>query len=47
MSGYADETIARYGSLGPGDILMEKPIAPEALLARLRELLDARPDAAT
>ena len=47
MSGYADETIARYGSLEPGDILMEKPIAPEALLARLRDLLDARPDTAT
>ena len=47
MSGYADETIARYGSPAPGDILMEKPIAPEALLARLRDLLDARPSTAT
>jgi two-component system cell cycle sensor histidine kinase/response regulator CckA len=40
MSGYADETIARYGSPLPGDILIEKPVAPEVLLARLRDLLD-------
>jgi two-component system, cell cycle sensor histidine kinase and response regulator CckA len=40
MSGYADESIARFGALPPGDILIEKPIAPEALLARLRDVLD-------
>lgn len=43
MSGYADETISRFGSPAPGDLLIEKPIAPEALLARLRDLLDAPP----
>ncbi len=47
MSGYADESIARFGALSPGDILIEKPIAPEALLARLRDVLDAPPVAGT
>ncbi|HKW97230.1 MAG TPA: PAS domain S-box protein [Bryobacteraceae bacterium] len=44
MSGYADDVIAYHGILEPGTILVQKPFLPETLLAKVREVLDARKD---
>ncbi|OGP63097.1 MAG: hypothetical protein A2V65_10095 [Deltaproteobacteria bacterium RBG_13_49_15] len=40
MSGYAPESVARYGTLDPQTTLVEKPFSIEGLLRRVRERLD-------
>ncbi len=41
VSGYAQDEIGERGVLGPGVHLLSKPFTPAALLARVREVLDA------
>jgi len=41
MSGYTDSTIADQGVLEPGTNLLHKPFSEEALIQRVREVLDA------
>ncbi len=43
MSGYTDDALARHGVLEEGVHLIEKPFAPEALLARVHEVLGRAP----
>ena len=40
-SGYTDDVIAHRGVLEPGLVLMEKPLTPEAILRKVRGVLDA------
>jgi PAS domain S-box-containing protein len=42
-SGYAANVMEQHGVLDEAVDLVEKPIAPQALLAKVRELLDRRP----
>jgi len=42
MSGYTDDAISHHGVLAPGIELLEKPFDPEALVRRVREVLDRR-----
>jgi len=42
MSGYADDVLAYHGTLAVGTVLIQKPFSPTELLARVREVLDAR-----
>jgi two-component system cell cycle sensor histidine kinase/response regulator CckA len=44
-SGYAANVMEQHGVLDERVDLVEKPIAPQALLAKVRELLDRRPGA--
>jgi PAS domain S-box-containing protein len=39
MSGYTDDAIVHHGVLDPGTAFIEKPIAPNALLEKIREFL--------
>jgi CheY-like chemotaxis protein len=41
ISGYSDEAVTRHGLIGPRRAFLSKPFAPEALLRRVRESLDA------
>jgi len=41
MSGYADDVIAYHGILDEATNLVQKPFSPNALLQKLREVLDA------
>ena len=41
MSGYADDVIGHHGVLDAGVSYLQKPFAIDALLAKLREVLDA------
>jgi CheY-like chemotaxis protein len=41
MSGYADDGVLRQRALGPGVELLEKPLLPERLLARVADVLGA------
>ncbi len=43
MSGYAEDVIAHHGALEPGVAYIAKPFTPEALAAKVREALGARP----
>jgi response regulator RpfG family c-di-GMP phosphodiesterase len=41
MSGYTDDVIGHHGVLNTGVAFLQKPITPEILLGRVREVLDA------
>ena len=43
LSGYADDAIARHGVLDSNVLLLQKPVTPNALLERVREILEAPP----
>jgi CheY-like chemotaxis protein len=40
LSGYTEDAIAQHGVLEPALALLQKPVTPEALLQRVREVLD-------
>jgi hypothetical protein len=40
MSGYTDEAMGLHGALGAGTQFIQKPFSPDALLAKVREVLD-------
>jgi signal transduction histidine kinase/CHASE3 domain sensor protein/ActR/RegA family two-component response regulator len=42
MSGYTDDAIVHQGRLDPDTAFLQKPFTPEALLHRVREVLDRR-----
>jgi CheY-like chemotaxis protein len=42
ISGYTDEIVTRRGLLDSGMSFLEKPVAPEVLTRKLREVLDGR-----
>ena len=42
MSGYTENAILHHRVLGPGISLLQKPITPESLLRKIREVLAAR-----
>ena len=41
MSGYSEEAIAQHGVLNPGTEFLQKPFTTEALIRKVREMLDA------
>jgi PAS domain S-box-containing protein len=42
MSGYTDDVIGVHGVLDPGTIFIQKPITPNSLLLKVRNVLDKR-----
>jgi signal transduction histidine kinase len=47
MSGYTDDTIVRHGVLGSQIMYLQKPITPESLTLKVREVLDGARSAHT
>jgi len=45
VSGYTSDAIVHYGVLDPGLWFLPKPFSLSALIAKVREVLDAQPDA--
>ena len=43
MSGYTEEAIASRGVFGPGTAFLEKPFSPDALVRKIRDVLDSGP----
>ncbi len=41
-SGYTEDAILHHRVLSPGIALMQKPITPDSLLGKVREVLEAR-----
>jgi CheY-like chemotaxis protein len=41
LSGYADEAIVRQGAIKPGSPFLQKPFTVDALVAKVRSVLDA------
>jgi PAS domain S-box-containing protein len=40
MSGYTDDAVVENGFIQPGSVFLQKPFGPDALKAKVRELLD-------
>jgi len=47
MSGYTENAIVHHGILDSGIAYLQKPIVPDMLARRVREVLDARPRRST
>ncbi|MEP7052062.1 MAG: ATP-binding protein [Pseudomonadota bacterium] len=43
LSGYSEHAVAPYGFVDPSIALLQKPVTPDALLQRVREVLDTPP----
>ena len=41
LSGYTDEAVLRHELIGAGTGYLQKPFSPDALLRKVREVLDA------
>ena len=40
MSGYTDDAVVENGFIQPGSAFLQKPFSPDALKAKIRQLLD-------
>jgi hypothetical protein len=47
LSGYAEPILTSQGTLEPGVTLIEKPFSEPQLLAKVRDVLDAREEPAS